>query len=147
MNFKETSRRSTVILLESKNYTENFFATFFSQSLTNTFSLAVTREHSHSFTFIFGVFRLFFLKKANKINKRTIFKGFQEEIRQEQEVKATYSTMNSILITGCNRGLGLGLVKSLLKLEQTPKYIFATCRNLEKADVSNSTHLYRPVPL
>jgi NAD(P)-dependent dehydrogenase (short-subunit alcohol dehydrogenase family) len=44
--------------------------------------------------------------------------------------------MNSILITGCNRGLGLGLVKSLLKLEQSPKYIFATCRNLEKADVS-----------
>lgn len=42
--------------------------------------------------------------------------------------------MNSILITGCNRGLGLGLVKSLLKLEHSPKFIFATCRNLEKAD-------------
>ncbi|CRL04795.1 CLUMA_CG017851, isoform A [Clunio marinus] len=42
--------------------------------------------------------------------------------------------MNSILITGCNRGLGLGLVKSLIKHEQTPKFIFATCRSLEKAD-------------
>lgn len=44
--------------------------------------------------------------------------------------------MNSILITGCNRGLGLGLVKSLLRHELAPKYIFATCRNLDKADVS-----------
>lgn len=44
--------------------------------------------------------------------------------------------MNSILITGCNRGLGLGLVKSLLKLEQAPRNIFATCRDLAKADVS-----------
>lgn len=48
----------------------------------------------------------------------------------ESEIHA----MNSILITGCNRGLGLGLVKSLIKHESAPKYIFATCRNLEKAD-------------
>lgn len=44
--------------------------------------------------------------------------------------------MNSILITGCNRGLGLGLVKSLIKQDKSPKYIFATCRNLQAADVS-----------
>lgn len=49
--------------------------------------------------------------------------------------------MNSILITGCNRGLGLGLVKSLVKHGQAPKFIFATCRNLEKADVSTQTNL------
>jgi len=42
--------------------------------------------------------------------------------------------MNSILITGCNRGLGLGLVKSLIKLKESPRHIFATCRDLEKAD-------------
>lgn len=50
--------------------------------------------------------------------------------------------MNSILITGCNRGLGLGLVKSLIKHEQAPKIIFATCRDLQKAEVSTLTHLY-----
>lgn len=44
--------------------------------------------------------------------------------------------MNSILITGCNRGLGLGLIKSLVKHEKSPKYIFATCRNIKVADVS-----------
>lgn len=44
--------------------------------------------------------------------------------------------MNSILITGCNRGLGLGLVKEFLKLEK-PKIIFATCRNIEAANVSH----------
>lgn len=44
--------------------------------------------------------------------------------------------MNSILITGCNRGLGLGLVKSLVKIQNPPKFIFATCRDLNKADVS-----------
>lgn len=42
--------------------------------------------------------------------------------------------MNSILITGCNRGLGLGLVKQLLLETSKPtKYIFATCRNPDKA--------------
>ncbi|XP_037940371.1 C-factor-like [Teleopsis dalmanni] len=41
--------------------------------------------------------------------------------------------MNSILITGCNRGLGLGIVKELLLLPNVPKYIFATCRDQSKA--------------
>ncbi|XP_058975032.1 C-signal isoform X2 [Musca domestica] len=41
--------------------------------------------------------------------------------------------MNSILITGCNRGLGLGLVKALVNLPKPPKHVFATCRNKEQA--------------
>ncbi|XP_030377925.1 uncharacterized protein LOC115626656 [Scaptodrosophila lebanonensis] len=41
--------------------------------------------------------------------------------------------MNSILITGCNRGLGLGLVKALNNLPQPPQHLFTTCRNLEQA--------------
>jgi len=40
--------------------------------------------------------------------------------------------MTSILITGCNRGLGLGLVKALNKRSR-PVQIFATCRNIGKA--------------
>uniref|UniRef100_A0A8D8V4B6 C-factor n=1 Tax=Cacopsylla melanoneura TaxID=428564 RepID=A0A8D8V4B6_9HEMI len=43
--------------------------------------------------------------------------------------------MKSILITGCNRGLGLGMIKTLVGLENTlqPAHIFATCRNKAKA--------------
>ncbi|CAG9760053.1 unnamed protein product [Ceutorhynchus assimilis] len=41
--------------------------------------------------------------------------------------------MRSILITGCNRGLGLGLVKQLVKTKFSPKYVIATCRNIENA--------------
>jgi len=41
--------------------------------------------------------------------------------------------MKSILITGCNRGLGLGLVKSLVKSAECPEKIIATCRNVESA--------------
>ncbi|XP_071860331.1 SDR family oxidoreductase sniffer [Bombus fervidus] len=41
--------------------------------------------------------------------------------------------MKSILITGCNRGLGLGLVKHLVKMLQPPENIFATCRDVNKA--------------
>lgn len=44
--------------------------------------------------------------------------------------------MNSILITGCSRGLGLGLVKQLLSASKPTKYIFATCRNPDKAQVT-----------
>ncbi|CAG9859605.1 unnamed protein product [Phyllotreta striolata] len=41
--------------------------------------------------------------------------------------------MKSILITGCNRGLGLGLVRKLVTEQTSPKCIMVTCRNLEKA--------------
>ena len=43
----------------------------------------------------------------------------------------------SILITGSNRGIGLGLVKKFLQLDFPPKYIFATCRNPSQADDLN----------
>ena len=39
--------------------------------------------------------------------------------------------MQRILITGSNRGLGLGLVKEYLR--QDDSFIFATCRNPEDA--------------
>lgn len=48
--------------------------------------------------------------------------------------------MKSILITGCNRGIGLGLIEYLLK-NYTNTNIFATCRNLEKAQVSLCSNL------
>ncbi|XP_032685370.1 C-factor [Odontomachus brunneus] len=41
--------------------------------------------------------------------------------------------MRSILITGCNRGLGLGLVKGLAGSPKPPDNIFATCRDASKA--------------
>ncbi|KZC04535.1 PREDICTED: C-factor [Dufourea novaeangliae] len=41
--------------------------------------------------------------------------------------------MKSILITGCNRGIGLGLVKHLVNQTQPPQNIFATCRDVNKA--------------
>ncbi|XP_058803352.1 C-signal [Phymastichus coffea] len=41
--------------------------------------------------------------------------------------------MRSILITGCNRGLGFGLVKSLVRSNNPPEKIFATCRDVDKA--------------
>ncbi|XP_014483074.1 PREDICTED: C-factor isoform X3 [Dinoponera quadriceps] len=41
--------------------------------------------------------------------------------------------MRSILITGCNRGLGLGLVKGLAGSAKPPDNIFATCRDASKA--------------
>ncbi|EAT45852.1 AAEL002901-PA [Aedes aegypti] len=46
--------------------------------------------------------------------------------------------MNSILITGCNRGLGLGLIKSFLNLSTPPRHIIATCRNIQQAEELNS---------
>lgn len=44
--------------------------------------------------------------------------------------------MKSILITGCNRGIGLGIIKHLLNRNDSPKHVIATCRNLEIATVS-----------
>ncbi|CAH1778636.1 unnamed protein product [Owenia fusiformis] len=42
----------------------------------------------------------------------------------------------SVLITGCNRGIGLEFVKQFLSMKQPPKHLFATCRNpAEAADL------------
>ena len=41
----------------------------------------------------------------------------------------TMSLTKSVMITGSNRGIGLELVKQLLKMETPPKHIFATYRN------------------
>ncbi|XP_008552516.1 C-factor [Microplitis demolitor] len=58
--------------------------------------------------------------------------------------------MRSILITGCNRGLGLGLVQHLTQLPNPPEKIFATCRDINKADKlreiaerSNNVHIIK----
>jgi len=40
----------------------------------------------------------------------------------------------SVLITGCNRGIGLELVKQLLKLETPPHHIFATYRSPDTSE-------------
>lgn len=42
--------------------------------------------------------------------------------------------MKSVLITGCNRGIGLGLVKQFVKSEPPLNHIIATCRNIDKAE-------------
>lgn len=46
--------------------------------------------------------------------------------------------MKSVLITGCNRGIGLSLVKQLLHLPTPPQHIIATCRDAEKAETLKS---------
>ena len=43
----------------------------------------------------------------------------------------------SILITGCNRGYGLELVKQLLNYKPAPSVLIATCRNPQAADELN----------
>lgn len=46
--------------------------------------------------------------------------------------------MKSVLITGCNRGLGLGLVKQLVQRQQPPTHVIATCRNPQQAEALTS---------
>lgn len=42
--------------------------------------------------------------------------------------------MASVMVTGANRGIGLGLVREFLKHDQT-KTLVAACRNPEQAEV------------
>lgn len=44
--------------------------------------------------------------------------------------------MKSVVITGCNRGIGLALIKHLSNKSQL-NHIIATCRNPENAQVKN----------
>lgn len=45
-------------------------------------------------------------------------------------------SLGSVLVTGANRGIGLEFVKQLIALPSSPKHLFVTCRNPDKADVS-----------
>lgn len=49
--------------------------------------------------------------------------------------------MRSVFVTGCNRGIGFGLVKKLAKIADGPETIFATCRDINKATVINCQNL------
>jgi len=52
--------------------------------------------------------------------------------------------MCSILVTGANRGIGLGLVKHLLSNQAfNVENVFATCRDMGKAKVINNHILTR----
>lgn len=51
-----------------------------------------------------------------------------------QRTKNMLSPKN-VLITGCNRGIGLEFVKQFLKLANPPQHLFACCRNPDAATV------------
>eukprot|EP00794_Sanderia_malayensis_P014984 gene14984-16530_t len=40
----------------------------------------------------------------------------------------------SVFVTGSNRGIGLELVRQLIKPEKTPEHVFAACRSPDKAE-------------
>ncbi|XP_065423837.1 uncharacterized protein LOC101949471 isoform X3 [Chrysemys picta bellii] len=46
---------------------------------------------------------------------------------------ASGGNVQSVLVTGANRGIGLELVKQLVRKPNPPGWIFATCRDLEGA--------------
>ncbi|XP_059469852.1 C-signal [Neocloeon triangulifer] len=46
--------------------------------------------------------------------------------------------MKTVLITGCNRGLGLEFVRQLVGLKNPPSKIIATCRSIDKAQELNA---------
>jgi short-subunit dehydrogenase involved in D-alanine esterification of teichoic acids len=47
--------------------------------------------------------------------------------------------VRSVLITGCNRGIGLELVKQWLKVDNPPEVIVATCRKPAEVISSSSS--------
>jgi NAD(P)-dependent dehydrogenase (short-subunit alcohol dehydrogenase family) len=57
---------------------------------------------------------------------------FQTAINQ-LVIKWRRDEMKSILVTGCNRGIGLGLIRRLVKHPNPPAHVIATCRSVEKA--------------
>lgn len=48
----------------------------------------------------------------------------------------------SVLIIGCNRGLGLELVRYLLNVEKPPQFIFATCRDLDACSALKAYNVF-----
>lgn len=84
-------------------------------------------------------------KKENLLSVNTVRNGFQcfhSMVTYSYKVKVHYlvlkNKMCSILVTGANRGIGLGLVKHLLSNQAfNVENVFATCRDMGKAKVIN----------
>lgn len=53
----------------------------------------------------------------------------------------TDGVLYSVLILGCNRGLGLELVRFLVGLRKPPKYLFATCHDQETCSALHAYNL------
>ena len=54
----------------------------------------------------------------------------------------TDGLLYSVLIIGCNRGLGLELVRFLLALKKPPQYLFATCRDLDTCSALKAYNVF-----
>ena len=46
--------------------------------------------------------------------------------------------VDSVLVTGANRGIGLEMVKQFLGQTNKPKYLFAACRSPDDAKVGTA---------
>lgn len=55
----------------------------------------------------------------------------------------------SVMVTGATRGIGLALVREMLKMPSTIEYLFASYRNLESesGQVKDNTLAYRMTDL
>jgi NAD(P)-dependent dehydrogenase (short-subunit alcohol dehydrogenase family) len=54
----------------------------------------------------------------------------------------TDGILYSVLIIGCNRGLGLELVRFLIGLKKPPQYLFATCRDLDTCSALKAYNVF-----
>ena len=98
--------------------------------------LAITRNFPYLPTFTFRIspeeVACEFYEGQTRVHREKVI---LHSARQAHHQVSRRVEMKSILITGCNRGLGLGLVKQLVQRPTPPKHLIATCRNPQQAEV------------
>lgn len=136
---EEEAKKQQFVFASCSLYRYTFYAHFTLHTLKCM--RTVTNNIHHSFRNIFILVSQtdeWSLKSQRNPSGSYFFRSLNNKFQTKKWLFCVAQIMISILVTGCSRGIGLGLIKVLLNSPNSVKHLIATCRHPEQALVNSS---------